>query len=530
MAKKNPHQDRLMELEREIEEAMATRQRTGVPLKEIPSEVFVEFLVAYGLEQSLELTVGRGPELASSCLTPEQLSELSAFRLRNIDTAVRSNVINLMASRFGLREDEVAAIHLKIRHARLKLDTRRSVVSALRQTLFGEQIPDHASAKRAFDRMYPGNPLREHEVGIVLTATALYWRLPPAKALADSRRSTEDLELATQFIERLTGFRTSNFRQFPAFHGYDVRQSDPSLIDAVSKLVSLDYVDACDMIKRSVWIEATADIRLYIIHDTWGHVWQGDFSSLGELYDAAHFAFVPFTRTLPKKVAGRMITKADLLGGGSSKDPSVDDNLLSWMLRHRIHQLCHLVVTPITAELMADIAEYKFCIDGALSNPPIATLPSSSLFGYHPAKMDFGWISPYFFGGKFCDAMKMGLIELKGKEDALSFVASCGLPLDGLSLERLNTYPEQYSVWEHLLVQVIRIFATVNHCYGKQDQGCRHDLSSNGALLMMAMARIFCSDPRRLFWSLDRHVAESIPSLIRLALELEQPIQDPKAI
>jgi hypothetical protein len=526
MARDNPHKERLRELEAELGRCMGRQMRTDVPLTTIPTNVFVEFLVAYGLEDSLSLTVGEGDELASSCLDAEQLSELSAFRLRQVGLEVRTKTLSSMAAVYGLREDEFALVLYAIDQAKVKLNRRRAVVSALRRSLFIDNEFTDRTAKRAFDRMYPNNPLKEGEVGVVLTATALYWRLRPKDMLDKTDRSPTEIEEAKRFIERLTGFRTANFRQFPAFHGYDVRNSDARLIDSVCALSGLDYVEVCDMIKRSVWIEATADIRLYIIHDTWGHVWQGDFSCLEEFYEAAHFAFIPLTKVLPCKIGGRIIARQDLVGGSELVPNCVDERLLEWVLGERLRELAHLIVTPIMAELMADIAEYKFCVDAELSSPPIAPLPSSSLFGYHPAKMDFGWVSPYFFGGKFCAALRDGVVELMGEEKARAFITSSHLPLDGLSIDRLKSTSECHSSLEQLFIQLIRIFASVNECYGKRDQACRENISGIGALFMITMARIFCLNPGRQFWQMDVHVAESIPTLVQWAVTTEASLAD----
>ena len=96
------------------------------------------------------------------------------------------------------------------------------------------------------------------------------------------------------------------------------------------------------------------------------------------------------------------------------------------------------------------------------------------------------------------------------------------MPLDGLSAERLASGCAGESIFEVLFVQTIKIFATVNRCYGVDSEMQKEDFSSSAPLLMIALARLFCAEPQRYFWELDEHIASTIPSLIDLAVATEE--------
>lgn len=534
MAQANPHEERLKELEANICESFAWWPDNAIELQSIPTEVFIEFLISYGLEGFLSSTVGHGGELASSCMSKEVLEELSIFRLRKVPEEHRTHVIAKLGKEFGLRADEQQAVFEGIEKSKRNLEKRRKVVFALRRSLFGEGPLNAVTVKAAFDQMYPGNPMFAGEIDVVATATALYWRLPVQDSVrADEGRSEEQASTARQFIEKLTSFNTSNFRQFPAFHAYDSRKAERSLLNSVTAFSGLSRIEVCNLINRSVWIESTTDIRLYIIHDTWGHVWQGDFSNLPQLYESVHFCMTPLSRIFPCMVGDRVVTKSDLFENCGTEGLVPDLDMIRWTLLQRLQDCAHLLVTPITAELMADIAEFKFCLDAAIATPPVKPLPSSSIFDYRAAKMDFGWVSPLFFVQKYCRSVRAGLMELLVQSDGatcnfdavlIPSSGQSGFPIDGLSLARLTAGEGKESLIEQLFIQVTRIFSTVNKLLQVKDAAQIERVSAMCPLLIISMARVFARRPDVHFWHLDRYIGCSIPVLIACAINIEKSL------
>ena len=115
---------------------------------------------------------------------------------------------------------------------------------------------------------------------------------------------------------------------------------------------------------RSMMLETGGDIDKYLIHDSWGHIWQGYLSDLTEHYD--RLATMQFPINADYHVAlpdDNIVCLADCLYLHQDGSVSYDESLARDYIHAVINERMSALLTPICAELCADIIEYSFHAD-----------------------------------------------------------------------------------------------------------------------------------------------------------------------
>ncbi|MEM7700125.1 MAG: hypothetical protein AAF236_17150, partial [Verrucomicrobiota bacterium] len=410
------HEHAAQLLKRETE--LSARIRHSLP-EELPSNldptIIETFLTAYRLECLYPETVGSFAETASTI----PLITLPHFHAREVDPEIRSRAFAELASRFQISAEALGRIDQAFAVAREKLSRRRTFVDYTRSRLLNEngEPRERDLLKAEFDHYFPRNHLHASEIELVVTRTCVYWCLPKPSEL-EPRETDEERESVVAWLKHTGRFAFQYFSHFTTISSFDARDAEPAWLAEIVDDLGWPESEVIQLLNSTTTLEKTSEIEKYLIHDTWGHMWQGDLTDLGRLYDTMESLKSPVDANehleLPE---GNVISPLDLIYLTAQGRIRFDDELAARYLDHWIRLRLEAALAPIVAELTADSIEYKFKLDNGERGED---LPSSSMFSNNPAKLDFAWVDISYFirslrrthDGYFKnDALRLSLIE-----------------------------------------------------------------------------------------------------------------------
>ena len=289
---------------------------------------------------------------------------------------------------FHLSETELAEIDFRVNHERAQLETRERLMGAL-DAHYGFHEKDGAALEQAaFDLLtdfYGDTGLKPTDVSLVRTGLSLFFFV-------------EAHEAGLAFIERALAWKHSQFRHFPVFGAFVGEDVDLTLREKWSESSGLSMEVVATVLSEMVTIFKRHEVEKYLVHDVWGHQWQSlllpfeeDFAAMSKSLrlPALDIAFEGLNGQL-FTLGAAMHNALDTLAGGGTIPEDHFDSWIHAVAAERIRRS----VTGMTAELLADICEYKFKIN----HPSIAHLmPSSSAFDDRPTKLDLSFMDLEFF-------------------------------------------------------------------------------------------------------------------------------------
>ncbi|MEO0447736.1 MAG: hypothetical protein AAF191_16830 [Verrucomicrobiota bacterium] len=545
--------EQLLQSEREL--AKELRPKIQETLPEDPDRrVIRSFLAAYRMEPLVPDTVGPWEETVATL----ELKTLPLFRVRSVDPDAHDRTFRQLCERFQVLPVQIEEMDEEVRQAREQLDRRRLLVDALRARLVqeGGGPTDRETIREMFDRFFPDHPLRTEEIEMVLTRTCLYWALPTAETLVE--RTMEEREAAEAWLKNTGRFAFQYFSHFPTFSSFDARDACPSLLTELAEELCWSETEVIELLNSSTTIERVPEIEKYLVHDTWGHMWQGDLTGLRRLYDTLESLKSPVDAndhlTLPD---GNVVTLLDLIYLTARGEIRYDEELADAYLDHWIRVRVEASLAPMVAELTADSVEYKYQLDhgdGAIE------LPSSSLFSSNPAKLDFAWVDIGYFVRSIIrtnrayarnEEVKENLVDricllLKLKyprqhraiQSAADLREQVGAVVDQF-LERLQERQDLHlnqdlasgdqdgdcvpdaNAFFLLFTNFLRIQFALNQIIQGEIEEQRRELAPLLHVLLLFVTRHFEQGPLARFWDLDETLARYALPLLVMVDELE---------
>jgi len=520
-------------------------------------EVLARFLTAYRLEELYPDTVGEVEEIVSSI----PLVTLPMFRVRRLDPDVRSRTAKALAEAWKLTAAQSEKIEEAVKVARERLTWRRRLVDEVRLLLAGPNggLKDRAEIKAVFDQYFPGNPLFPSEIDVVVARTCLYWCLPKAEEI--EQRATEgETSAVTEWLAYTGRFAFQYFNHFPTFSSFDARDADTHLSALIADRLGESQTDIMFGLNGTTTIERTADIEKYLIHDTWGHMWQGDLTDLGRLYDTMESLKCPVEAgdhvVLPD---GNVVTMLDLCYLTGHRAIRYDIHLANRYVNAWLRRRLDALLAPIVAELTADCVEYKFRLHREQGD----LLPSSSMFAHEAAKLDFAWVDLGYFVRSLRrtnaaylkdEALMESLVSRvalllshryprqysRGQEEH-NLLGEIGLHLEiffeqlesklkrELNLDETKSAeesPQEPNAILLLFTNLLRIQATLNHLIGEVMGESEPELAELFDVLVIFIARQYESDPTQRFWDLDEVLGTYGLSVLREISATERQVQN----
>ena len=398
------HREELFALEKQLENDLAiplvSDFADGQQIRDIPVSVRRAWFAAFCHEWHYRDSVGDYSIPGEEILTTMPLATLPHFHVDRPAYQVYEQQRTALADALLLDTEEVAEILAEYQYNVQRLADVHRLFAFFRERVCcigptGTAELDRDHVFKLFTQLFPGHPLLPEDVDLVMTRTGLYWVLADAASFAPDRAE------AKAWVKQHRRFRFEQFTHFPMFCNFDSRDADHDLLNEIATALDWDRYQVRFQLDRCMMLEPRSDIDKYLIHDSWGHVWQGYLSDLTEHYD--HLATMQFPINADHHVVrlgnsshqgDDIICLADCLylrrDGTVDYDHGLADDYIHAVLNERMTAL----LTPICAELTADMIEYYFHADHEGSD---IKLPSSSLFNHQPTKIDFAWADMQYF-------------------------------------------------------------------------------------------------------------------------------------
>jgi hypothetical protein len=544
----------LKEVESQLKAELAIEFDDSSKLESFSRETLMAWLKAARLELLYHNTVGSPDAILSSL----ELKSFPRFKVYHPDEKVRLKALEQAYREFHLHDTEIAAIEAEAVKREQSLKTKLKLVKFLTAQL-SEADLQHC-AYLLLQKIWPGHPIVESELDLVATPTGLYFCFPGLSEIKEldsfkNRESSAQKELI-EFIKLQKRFKFEQFEHFPMFSSYDARDGEPTwLEECCAQLPELERHDVILLLNSVITFEETSHIEKYLIHDTWGHIWQHDLTDLNVLYDVMANLNRPLSPFDQIRHKDRIISVADVFVIDSDGHVQVDNGLKSRFIQTYLEQHISSIFAPIVAELTADIIEYYFWSDHESHRD---LLPSSSLFKHNPTKLDFAWMDMNYFCKKIksvhkklldsestrlsfiqmlIEALKLKfsrkfntVINLETLEQELNvhvdeFLRELQLAFE-LQLQQRNDSDKEFNAFDRLLSNLLRIQFASNQIIQKHFFQESAELIRMREIYNLFICIYFCADPKNHFWTLDETLVQSTLPFLNYLNTLEKQIKE----
>ena len=253
-----------------------------------------------------------------------------------------------------------------------------------------------ADILQLFQTLYPGAPFEAGEVRLVKTSSALYFCLPtelPEKAL-DPCISTDEKREGNNISQRPKAYyekflrkiwEIEPFAHFPVFGTFNAENLDLTFRQKISVDTELSLKLVTSTLTRMIGVLPLAELDKYLIHDTWGHQWQESLLDFEGPYTELTSFKQPLSLTETASVLGEHTSFVDTFVKTEAGTIVLDPAKLQQFIDAELYERAIIAFTPILAEMLADVVEYKFL---ELHPEQEHLLPSSSLLKAFPSKLD----------------------------------------------------------------------------------------------------------------------------------------------
>ncbi len=286
--------------------------------------------------------------------------------------------------------------HLSIRTR--PLQHRHQIMKSLEThfNLVSDNPKLDADILQLFRSLYPDSPFEIGEVKLVKTSSALYFCLPPepreqtqeSSPSADERRKENNTPQRSKayyekFLRKI--WEVEPFAHFPVFGTFDAEHLDLNLRQKIAADTALPLELITSTLTRMIGVLPLGELDKYLIHDTWGHQWQESLLDFEEPYTELTSFKRPLSLVETASVLGQQTSLVDTFVKTEAGTIELDPVKLQQFIDAELYERAIIAFTPILAEMLADVVEYKFL---ELYPEQEHLLPSSSLLKAFPSKLD----------------------------------------------------------------------------------------------------------------------------------------------
>ena len=443
-----------------------------------------------------------------------------------------SGAVDRLTERLSIRTSP-----LHHRHQIMKsLETRFNLVS--------DNPKLDADILHLFQSLYLGAPFESGDVKLVKTSSVLYFCLPTEQQekAEDPNMSTDEQSGENKILQRPKAYyekllrkiwEVEPFAHFPVFGTFDAEYLDLTLRQQISTDTELPLELVTSTLTRMIGVLPLEELDKYLIHDTWGHQWQESLLDFEEPYTELTLFKRPLSLTETASVLGEETSFADTFVKTEAGTIELDSVKLQQFIDAELYERAIIAFTPILAEMLADVVEYKFL---ELYPEQEHLLPSSSLLKAFPSKLDLtlvdlhtcfvhasevfqNWVTSELtqqqLHKEICEKLDIPNDAIKHKE--LTQVLSTAAEL---CKDQLHAFYEPEWAWEktedgHLkpnafslaalnflrihtaLIQTYEDLSQIETPYGFKD------------ILVLAMGTFFEKNPQQNIWQLDSFLTEA---------------------
>ena len=455
---------------------------------------------------------------------------------------LREKLKSALKQAFNLDSETVDSLNRDLSIRVRPLDHRHQIMKSLetRFNLVSDNPKLDADILQLFQSLYPGAPFETGEVKLVKTSSALYFCLP-----TETREKTQESNISTdetskekrpkvyyeKFLRKI--WEVEPFAHFPVFGTFNAEDLDLTFRQQISIDTELSLELVTSTLTRMIGVLPLEELDKYLIHDTWGHQWQESLLDFEEPYTELTLFKRPLSLTETASVLGEQTSFSDTFVKTEAGTIELDATKLQQFIDAELYERKIIAFTPILAELLADVVEYKFL---ELHPEQEHLLPSSSLLKAFPSKLDLtladlrtcfvqasevfqNWITSAStqedLHAEICEKLDIPNDTSKHKE--LSQVLSTAVNLCKTQLQ--DSYQPEWT-WEQTedgslklnafsfaglnflrihtaLIQTYKTLSKIETSYGFKD------------ILVLAMGTFFERNPQQYIWQLDSFLTEA---------------------
>ncbi len=467
-----------------------------------------------------------------------------------VSLARREKLKNALQRAFNLNSGTVDRLNRDLSMRARPLNHRHQIMKSLetRFNLVSDNPKLDADILRIFRALYPGAPFEVGEVKLVKTSSALYFCLPTEpieKPDASKQHEENDTSEASKtdsekFLRKI--WEVEPFAHFPVFGTFNAKDLDLTLRQEIVTDTELPLELITSTLTRMIGVLPLAELDKYLIHDTWGHQWQESLLDFEVPYTALTLFQRPLSLAETASVFGKQTSFSDTFAKTESGTIELDPAKLQHFIDAELYEREIIAFTPILAELLADVVEYKFL---ELYPEQEHLLPSSSLLKAFPSKLDLtladlrtcfvhaaelfqNWVTSAStqqdLHAEICE--KLDIPNDASKHEEVSQILSRAVELCKAQLHAF--YQPEWS-WEQTedgylklnafsfaglnflrihtaLIQTYKALSEIEAPYGFKD------------ILVLSMGTFFERDPQQNIWQLDSFLTEAfLPRWEKLA-------------
>ena len=440
----------------------------------------------------------------------------------------------------GMSQHLLDRVEEQVEADAIDANRKLSVVKAIRDE-FGLWKSDPSLREnifRFFDTCYPDTGITVDEVELIVTGSMIFFCLP----FSDTDFQTERFQAASedeqapvrQFLGRVKRFSQWQFAHFPVFgflKGEDLPDEILSRLAARSEL-SIPIVSR--EIGRLTAIVPLKQVDKYVVHDVWGHGWQASLLRYDGLYEQLARYAQPLSLDEPTRIpSGDRIRLGDCFEG-RGENLRLNETTFRSFVQSKIIERLPVAMTPVLAEIIADIAEFKYT-ELRPDNPE--ALLSSSLLKIFPSKLDLIVQDVPFYFRQATKAFRLWTnLEKRQHQTADQLIAAGASPTAARrEVDRAiaiwqeleaTTYEAQLraevdgdelkiNIMTRLALNFLGLHRAKLHAYQWIREKCVGNLplKSFRDLLLISAAVYFEADPPRNIWRVDEFVTLRIEPL-----------------
>lgn len=316
------------------------------------------------------------------------------------DRSAKERVKRQVQQNFTLDSDSLSNLNRKLSNRTAPLYHRHQIMNYLQDNfkLYSDNQQLDEDILRLFNCLYPGAPFVVGEVKLIKTASALYFCLPSeipdvstdsdiqqksAQADTTSKKMPEKKVMYAQFLRKI--WQVEPFAHFPVFGTFNAENLDLEFREQIVDQSGLSIEVVTTTLTRMIGVLPLEELDKYLIHDTWGHQWQESLLDFEDLYTELSLFNRPLSFSESASVLGEHTTFAEAFVITESGKIHLDSDKLRTFINAELYERSIIAFTPILAEMLADVVEYKFIL---LYPEQGHLLPSSSLLKDYPSKLD----------------------------------------------------------------------------------------------------------------------------------------------
>lgn len=293
---------------------------------------------------------------------------------------------------FQIDSDALDKLKRKLSLRTAPLQHRHEIMRCLqaRFNLVSENPQLDADVLRLFQYLYPGAPFEVGEVKLIKTCSALYFCLPseikeiPTETTKRTTKKQSNKKVGyAQFLRKI--WQVEPFAHFPVFGTFNAEELELTLREQIAEDTALSVELVTTTLTRMVGVLPLEELDKYLIHDTWGHQWQESLLDFENLYTELSLFKRPLSFTETASVLGEQKTFAEAFVKTETGEIQLDIEKLTEFIDAELYERSIIAFTPILAEMLADVVEYKFL---KLHPDQAHLMPSSSLLKSFPSKLD----------------------------------------------------------------------------------------------------------------------------------------------